>query len=70
MVCLTTLVCIDDADFVLCPDCKVVSPVTDGVRSSACQGDATARRGGVGLGVKLQGDMRTVPESPVSPHSH
>jgi hypothetical protein len=41
--CSSELCCIQDADFVLCPLCRVVSPM-DGIV------DTTASSGGVGLG--------------------
>jgi hypothetical protein len=43
--CTTMIFCIEDADFVLCPDCRVVSPVAD-----------TASNGsqGVGLGFTME----------------
>jgi hypothetical protein len=39
--CMTRLVCIDDADMVMCPECQLISPVDGGVGG-----------GGLGLGMK------------------
>ena len=47
LCCGLAMVCIHDADFVLCPTCRVVSPV---------QGFCAGTAGGVGLGFKV-GDM-------------
>jgi len=49
--CATNLVCIADADYVLCPDCRVVSPVCCDLKPppSSCP-----RKGGVGLGLRVQ----------------
>jgi len=43
--CVLTIFCIQDADFVLCPECRVVSPMADG---------ALCGEGGVGLGFKME----------------
>lgn len=45
MCCPLTLFCIQDADFVLCPACKVVSPMA---------GASAGNDGGVGLGFTLE----------------
>jgi len=46
--CSTALVCIADADYVLCPECRVVSPITS-ERPSIAPADFV---GGVGLGLR------------------
>jgi hypothetical protein len=45
LCCQTTIFCIQNADYVLCPDCRVVSRM----EGSSCQGI-----GGVGLGFKYE----------------
>jgi hypothetical protein len=45
LCCQTTIFCIQNADYVLCPDCRVVSRM----ESSSCLG-----MGGVGLGFKYE----------------
>jgi len=45
ILCSLPLLCIRDAEFVLCPDCKVVSPLFHG---------NTGGRGGVGLGLRAE----------------
>jgi hypothetical protein len=49
MVCALTILCILDANFVLCPICKSASPVVDGDMQTADQHD-----GGVGLGFTFE----------------
>ena len=55
LVCNSTLQCVPDADMVICPDCRVVSPVT--VTSINDNDNGTNKHalhvGGVGLGLKL-----------------
>ena len=48
--CLLTLFCIQDARFVLCPDCRVIGPMEGA--ADACEG--SSGDGGVGLGFKLK----------------
>lgn len=43
--CRTTIFCIQDAEYVLCPDCQVVCPLKD-----PCPQDS---KGGIGLGFKF-----------------
>jgi hypothetical protein len=45
--CMSRLVCIDDADMVMCPDCHVISPVDGGLGG-----------GGLGLGMKADDASR------------
>lgn len=45
MCCDTTIFCIQNADFVLCPDCRVVSRM---------EGSSSQGMGGVGLGFKYE----------------
>ena len=45
--CEVPLLCVPDAECVICPDCKVVSPVMTNLRGTNKQD-----RGGVGLGLK------------------
>lgn len=45
--CSLTIFCIQDADYVLCPECRVVSPMSENY-SEGCEG------GGVGLGFGLE----------------
>jgi len=45
--CTKTILCIQDADYVLCPDCRVVSPIRE-------QLDSGKSNGGVGLGFKVE----------------
>jgi hypothetical protein len=43
--CESTIFCIQDADYVLCPDCRVVSRL---------EGSSSRGMGGVGLGFKYE----------------
>jgi hypothetical protein len=47
-VCKQTVVCVPQALYVLCPDCRVVSPVATSKQIAALPGEM----GGVGLGMK------------------
>jgi hypothetical protein len=60
--CCTSLLCIADAEYVLCPDCKVVSPtsVADAMferkppaKASSCLPPLPLVTGGVGLGLRV-----------------
>jgi hypothetical protein len=54
-VCSTALICIADADYVLCPDCRVVSPTGASERKlPPIRGFNQPHRGGVGLGLKAR----------------
>jgi hypothetical protein len=59
-ICCTALLCIADADYVLCPECLVVSPTGTEDRKMPANGSSgllyQQHRGGVGLGLakKLQ----------------
>ncbi|MEO0815325.1 MAG: hypothetical protein AAFY60_20870 [Myxococcota bacterium] len=55
--CDQELFCIDDADFVVCPDCAMVSP-THGLHSKKL---ARATSGGVGLGIRLTQKLAPIP---------
>jgi hypothetical protein len=48
LVCEANLWCVSDADLVLCPDCRIFSPL-----SSQQTSQPWSRRGGVGLGAKV-----------------
>ena len=52
ILCSLPLLCIRDAEFVLCPDCKVVSPLFHG---------NTGGRGGVGLGLRAEQSEMMMP---------
>jgi hypothetical protein len=60
-VCSTSLICIADADYVLCPDCRVVSPT--GAEEKKMPASSSVfyqyHRGGVGLGLKGRHDDST-----------
>ena len=45
--CTKTILCIQDADYVLCPDCRVVSPIREQLENDKSNG-------GVGLGFKVE----------------
>lgn len=47
--CGTQLLCIADADYVLCPECKVVSPITTNINRKL---SPHSNAGGVGLGLR------------------
>jgi hypothetical protein len=54
-VCSTALIFIADADYVLCPDCRVVSPTGASERKMPpTHGFNQPHRGGVGLGLKAR----------------
>jgi hypothetical protein len=54
-VCSTALICIADADYVLCPECRVVGPTGAAERKSPpTSGFNQPHRGGVGLGLKAR----------------
>jgi hypothetical protein len=55
-VCTLTVMCVPQASFVLCPDCRVVSPVErSAVPTTMKHGAApSCETGGVGLGMKLE----------------
>jgi hypothetical protein len=52
--CGSSLYCIRDADFVLCPDCRAISPVYSASDDSSKLRDAKRAGGGVGLGFTPQ----------------
>jgi hypothetical protein len=54
-VCTQTVMCVPQASFVLCPDCRVVSPVERSADPTTMKQGATlsGETGGVGLGMKL-----------------
>ena len=58
-ICSQSLICIADADYVLCPDCRVVSP-TQSMERKMPSGSAyfEEHRGGVGLGLKARPRQR------------
>jgi hypothetical protein len=55
--CHGTLKCVPDAELVMCPDCRIMSPMSMDVevRSTSEQPNhiPVGRRGGVGLGLKV-----------------
>jgi hypothetical protein len=60
-VCTHTVMCVPQASYVLCPDCRVVSPVE-------CIASRTRQTGGVGLGMKLEEYHREREHIPASSH--
>jgi hypothetical protein len=55
-VCTRTIMCVSQASYVLCPDCRVVSPVESSSVSKTMKRGASlsGEAGGVGLGMKLE----------------
>jgi hypothetical protein len=54
-VCSADLICIADADYVLCPECRVVGPTGAAERKlPPTRGFKQPHRGGVGLGLKVR----------------
>jgi len=53
VICDITIFCIEDADYVLCPQCRVVNPVI-GVDDEACNSVGEEGEGGVGLGFTIE----------------
>jgi hypothetical protein len=55
-VCTRTIMCVSQASYVLCPDCRVVSPVESCSVSKTMKRGASlsGEAGGVGLGMKLE----------------
>ena len=51
LACQCRLRCVEDCACVLCPDCRVLSPVAD---AEATGVDAVEERTGVGLGLKVE----------------
>jgi hypothetical protein len=51
--CTLTIMCVPQASYVLCPDCRVVSPVERSADPTITKLAATLS-GGVGLGMKLE----------------
>ena len=51
VMCSLTLFCIQDADYVLCPKCRVVSPMDD---DDSGGGDCKEQGSGVGLGFTIE----------------
>jgi hypothetical protein len=59
-VCSAALICIADADYVLCPDCRVVSPTeVEDRKMPASSVFYQQHRGGVGLGLKQRQTVAT-----------
>lgn len=48
--CSSEMFCIQDVEYVLCPSCRVVNPMEEGIYTSYCEG-------GLGLGFTLE-DLR------------
>jgi hypothetical protein len=55
-VCTLTIMCVPQASYVLCPDCRVVSPVERSAvpTTMKCGATLSGEVGGVGLGMKLE----------------
>lgn len=62
--CSASLLCIADADYVLCPECRVVSPTDAGNRKVPA--GRRRHRGGVGLGLQTAGSSFAAAHIPTS----
>eukprot|EP00542_Grammatophora_oceanica_P014446 CAMPEP_0194045964 /NCGR_PEP_ID=MMETSP0009_2-20130614/19080_1 /TAXON_ID=210454 /ORGANISM="Grammatophora oceanica, Strain CCMP 410" /LENGTH=415 /DNA_ID=CAMNT_0038691033 /DNA_START=102 /DNA_END=1349 /DNA_ORIENTATION=+ len=54
--CQVKLKTVPDADYVICPDCRVLSPIPDEVKYANFDNSWRERLGGVGLGLKVAYD--------------